>query len=60
MLALGMVYLQYWVCEDVVVKRFFSCITLMKVAFHVAKKTKNGVVAASLLNSKLLNLQFFF
>jgi hypothetical protein len=51
MSALGIVYPQYWLCEENVIRNFLPYLDKIKVAFCVGKKIKGGVVVVRLLDS---------
>ncbi len=51
MLALGIVYSQYWLCEKNDTKNFLPHLDKIKAAFCVGKKIKGNVVVVGLLDS---------
>jgi hypothetical protein len=59
MVALGMVYLQYWICEETTTNNFLPHLDLIKYAFYVDKKLKKGFIVFGLLDSRQLDVQAF-
>jgi len=57
MSALGIVYLQYCMCEKNVTKNFFPHLDKFRVAFYAGKRIKGGVVVVGLLDSQHLDVQ---
>jgi len=57
MSALGIVYPQYWLCEENATRNFFPHLDKVKVALCVGKKIKGGVVVVGLLDSQSLDVQ---
>jgi hypothetical protein len=57
MVVLGMVYLQYWICEETTTNNFLPHLDLIKYAFCVDKKLKGGSIILGLLDSRQLDLQ---
>jgi hypothetical protein len=60
MLAFGIVYMQYWLCEENATKNFFPHLDKIKAAFCVGKKIKGGVVVVGLLDSQQPDVQAFY
>jgi hypothetical protein len=57
MAALGMVYLQYWICEETIISNFLPHLNLIKYALCVNKKLKGGSIVLRLLDSRQLDVQ---
>jgi hypothetical protein len=52
MLVFGIVYLQYWLCEENATRNFFQHLDKIKAACFVGKKIKGGVLVVGILDSQ--------
>jgi hypothetical protein len=59
MVAFSMVYLQYWICEEITINNFLPHLDLIKYALYVNKKLKGGSIVHGLLDSRQLDVQVF-